>query len=336
MIIDLRSDTVTKPSKEMLEAMMNAPLGDDVFEEDPTVLKLESKIAAYFGMEAGLFCPSGTMTNQIGIKLHTKPGDEVICDRASHVYNYEGGGIAVNSAASVRLIHGDRGMFTAKDILANINNPNDVHLPLTTLVCVENTSNRGGGCCYDFDELQKMGNVCKEKGLKFHLDGARLFNAIIAKRDDPKQYGNVFDTISICLSKGMGAPIGSVLIGNKTDIKTARRIRKLLGGGMRQVGILAAAGIYALENNVARMEDDHSRAKILGEKVAMLSEVKNVLPVETNIVVFVLQDNVDRDAYISKLAAKGILAVAFGPQMVRFVIHLDITDNQFEYLLNNL
>jgi threonine aldolase len=336
MEIDLRSDTVTKPTPGMLEAMMNAKVGDDVFNEDPTVIELENRLAEMFGMEAGIFCPSGTMTNQIAIKIHTQPGDEVICDYNNHVYRYEGGGIASNSGASVRLIHGDKGRFTAQDVLENINNSEDVHLPITSLVSVENTSNRGGGCCYDMNELQKISEVCKLNGLKFHLDGARLFNAIVANGESPKQYGKMFDSISICLSKGLGVPVGSVLIGSKSDIKTARRIRKVLGGGMRQAGFLAAAGIYAIENNIDRLSEDHKRAQDVKSIVEQLDAVEEVFPVETNIVILKLKASQDRDEYIAQLLEKGIKVVAFGPRLIRMTLHLDITDEMIVYLKNSL
>ena len=262
MKIDLRSDTVTKPSKEMLDAMYLAPVGDDVFEEDPTVIELENTSANIFGKEAGIFCPSGTMTNQIAIRLHTQPGSEVICDKLSHIYNYEGGGIAVNSLSSVKLLTGDGGRFTADDVLKSIQ-PDDIHAPITSLVSIENTSNKGGGCCYDLKEIEKIAAVCKDKNLPLHLDGARIFNALIAKNELGTEHGKHLDTISICLSKGLGAPIGSVLLGSKEHISRARRIRKVLGGGMRQVGGIAAAGLYALKNNVDRLVEDHNRAKEL-------------------------------------------------------------------------
>ena len=252
MIIDLRSDTVTKPTPAMLKAMVSAKVGDDVFGEDPTINELERLSADMFGMEAGLFCPSGTMTNQIAIKCHTQPGDEVICDESAHVYQYEGGGIAFNSSASVKLLYGDRGRINAEQVKAAIN-PDDSHKSRTSLVCLENTSNRGGGSCYNFSEIKAIKKVCTENSLILHLDGARLWNALIAKKETPKQYGEVFDSVSICLSKGLGCPVGSVLVGNKDFIKKARRIRKVLGGGMRQAGVLAAAGIYGLQNNFDRL-----------------------------------------------------------------------------------
>jgi len=339
MKTDLRSDTVTKPSKGMLEAMMNAETGDDVFMEDPTVVELETKLASMFGKEAGIFCPSGTMTNQIAIRMHTQPGQEIICHKDAHVYKYEGGGIAVNSHCSVKLIDGNRGMLTADDIINNINNPEDVHLPLTHLVCLEDTMNRGGGCIYNFEEIKKIKKICEEKKFKLHLDGARVFNSVIETGIDKKEYGKQFDSISVCLSKGLGTPVGSVLIGTKEDIKKARRIRKVFGGGMRQVGYLAAAGLYAIENNISGLKDDHKRAAYLGEVSKTLSYVESVLPVETNIVVLVLKKEMTVENFVSKMKEKNILVVPFGPQMVRMVTHLDINDemiNETEKALKSL
>src|SRR6478752_5169970 len=260
MITDLRSDTFTKPTEAMLYVMFKAPVGDDVFGEDPTVNRLEAMTAEMFGMEAAIFCPSGTMTNQIAIKCHTRPGDEVICDKVSHVYIYEGGGIAVNSNCQVKPIDGDRGMIRADQVIEAIN-PDDVHKPRTRLVSLENTANRGGGSCYNFSEFQKIKEVCLNNDLSLHLDGARLWNALVAKNETPKQYGEVFDSISVCLSKGMGAPVGSLLLGKHDYIKQARRARKVFGGGMRQAGYLAAAGIYALEHNIERLAEDHEHAR---------------------------------------------------------------------------
>ena len=261
MKIDLISDTVTRPTKEMLAAMMNAEVGDDVFKSDPTVTALQEKAAALFGMEDALFFPSGTMANQTAIKLHTQPGDKLFCDKWSHVYNYEGGGAAFNSGVSCKLIDGDRGMFSAEQLKVASAGRADIHVPYSRLVCVENTTNKGGGACWDFEELKKIRQVCLDQNLDYHLDGARLFNALVAKNETPKQYGELFDTISICLSKGLGAPVGSILLGSKTHIAKALRIRKLFGGAMRQVGFLAAAGIYALDNNIERLADDHKKAK---------------------------------------------------------------------------
>lgn len=324
MIIDFRSDTVTKPTQGMLQAMMTAKVGDDVFGEDPSINELEQTSAAMFGMDAGLFCPSGTMTNQIAIKCHTQPGNEVICDEDSHVYQYEGGGIAFNSAASVKLLHGDRGRINAEQVKAAINHDDD-HKAHSSLVCLENTSNRGGGSCYDFNEIKKIKQVCRENDLAFHLDGARLWNAMVAKNETPKQYGETFDSISICLSKGLGCPVGSVLIGKKDFIKKARRIRKVFGGGMRQAGFMAAAGLYALKNNIERLKEDHDHAKQIGEALAKTSIAKSVLPIETNIIIFETVNSTTAPEIVEKLKEKNILCYAIAPDRVRFVVHLDIT-----------
>ncbi len=333
-MIDLRSDTVTKPSRAMMEAMMYAPVGDDVFVEDPTINELEEFAASMFGMEAGLFCPSGTMTNQIAIKVHTQPGDEVICSRESHIYCYEGGGIAVNSGISARLIEGKSGMITAEDVANNFNNPEDIHFPLTKLVSLENTSNRGGGLCYDLEEIRKIKQVCIEKNLKLHLDGARLFNAIVATGQSAKDYGQLFDSISLCLSKGLGAPVGSVLIGDKEFIKKSRRVRKVLGGGMRQAGIIAAGGLFALKNNIERLSEDHLHAKILADAAATNPNMASVETPETNIVMI----NTHRDArsIVANLKEKGILCMALGPKRIRLVTHLDITKSEIEFVAETL
>jgi threonine aldolase len=324
MIIDFRSDTVTKPTPAMLEAMMNAKIGDDVFGEDPSINELENLSAEMFGMEAGLFCPSGTMTNQIAIKCHTEPGDEVICDESAHVYQYEGGGIAFNSGASVKLLTGDRGRINAGQIKASIN-PDDNHKAHTSLVCIENTSNRGGGSCYNFDEIKQIKNVCQQNNLKFHLDGARLFNALVEKNETPKQYGEIFDTISICISKGLGCPVGSLLMGKKDFIKKARRIRKVFGGGMRQAGFLAAAGIYALQNHVERLKEDHEHARQIAETLEKKNFVKMVLPVETNIIIFELDDSITARELVAKWKEKNVLGYAIASNRVRLVVHLDVT-----------
>jgi len=325
MMIDFRSDTVTKPTPGMLEVMMNAKVGDDVFGEDPSVNELEQMTAAMFGMEAGLFCPSGTMTNQIAIKCHTQPGDDVICDESAHVYQYEGGGIAFNSGASVKLLYGDRGRINAEQVVAAIN-PDDTHKPHTSLVCLENTSNRGGGSCYDLEEIKKIKTICKGNGLAFHLDGARLWNAMVAKKETPKQYGEIFDSISICLSKGLGAPVGSVLLGKKDLIKKGKRIRKVLGGGMRQAGFLAAAGIYALQNNIERLQQDHDHAKQIGQALSQSQIASFVLPIETNIVIFETQEPNSAAKIIEHFKEKDILCSFISPGRVRFALHLDITE----------
>lgn len=308
----------------MLEAMRKAPVGDDVFGEDPSINELEQLAAGMFNMEAALYCPSGTMTNQIAIKCHTQQGDEVICDESSHIYQYEGGGIAFNSGASVKLVHGNLGRMTAEQVKAAIN-PDDPHRANTSLVSLENTSNRGGGSCYEMTTIREIGSVCKENALMFHLDGARLFNALVAKKQKPQEYGEVFDTISICLSKSLGCPVGSLLLGKKDLIKKARRIRKVFGGGMRQAGYLAAAGIYALQNNISRLEEDHLHAQQLAEVIATRPFVKMVLPVETNIIIFELDNSVTAPELVAKMKEHNILGYAIAPNRVRLVVHLDIT-----------
>lgn len=331
MTIDLRSDTVTKPTPAMLQAIMNAQVGDDVFEEDASVKMLEQKAAELFGHESALFCPSGTMTNQIAIKILTTPPGEVICESGSHVYYYEGGGIAFNSGLSVRLINGNRGRITADDILDN-SNADNVHFPKTQLVVLENTCNRGGGSCYELSDLEKISAVCRNKNLKLHLDGARIFNAIIAKGYNPEQTGKLFDSISICLSKGLGAPVGSVLISSHKYIKNAKRIRKILGGGMRQAGYIAAAGIYALEKNIERLKEDHHRAKQIEEILKSVNYIAEVLPVETNIIVFKLKETIITEKFLNYLASKNIKAFSTGKQTIRFVTHLDFTDEMLKVL----
>ena len=339
MIIDLRSDTVTKPSKAMLEAMHQAPVGDDVFQEDPSINELESFAAAMFGKEKALFCPSGTMTNQIAIKCHTNPGDEVICDELSHIYQYEGGGIASNSGASVKLLQGDRGRINATMVEASIHNPEDIHKPLSRLVVLENTANRGGGSCYDLGDILAIGKVAKQHGLSFHIDGARLFNALVAKGETALQYGQAFDTISICLSKGLGAPVGSLLLGDNAFIKKARRIRKVFGGGMRQAGSLAAAGLYALQNNIDRLSIDHAHAKAIEGMLKEKYFVKEVVPVETNIVIAECLPDFNLPAFISAMTDKGVLFFAISPTRFRMVTHLDISSsmiNQLQDILKNI
>jgi len=336
MTINLLSDTVTKPTKGMLDAMFNAEVGDDVFGADPTVNKLQEKVAKLFGKEAALFFPSGTQANQVAIKLHTQPGEQIICDKWAHVYNYEGGGASFNSGVSCRLLDGHRGMFTAEQVEANISNKEDIHQAITSLVTVENITNKGGGACWELEELQRIKQVCNANKLAFHLDGARLFNGLVAKNETPKQHGELFDTISICLSKGLGCPVGSLLIGSKAHIKKALRIRKLFGGGMRQVGYLAAAGIFALENHVERLAEDHRRAKQIAEVLEISSFIKKVEPVETNIIIFYTADHIDEQEFVKKLTEKDILIVGMGQGKLRIVTHLDFTDEMLEKLLKEL
>ena len=330
------SDTVTKPSPEMLRYMFQAQVGDDVYKQDPTVIALENMVAQIFGMEAALFFPSGTMANQTAIKLHTQPGEQLIADKYAHVYNYEGGGASFNSGVSCKLLDGERGMITADQVAEAINDPEFYHSPLTSLVCVENTTNKGGGACYDFEEFKRIRKVCDDNNLKFHMDGARIWNALVHKKENPNEYGKVFDTISVCLSKGLGAPIGSVLISDKATIKRALRIRKILGGGMRQVGYLAAAGIYALQNNVNRLVDDHKRAQELGAVLEKLQWVEKVEPVETNILIFSLKKGFDEKLLIEKLKQKSIFISSMGPGKLRIVTHLDYKAVMHNYVIDTL
>ena len=336
MEINLVSDTVTKPSQEMLRYMFQAEVGDDVYKQDPTVIALENMVAQIFGMEAALFFPSGTMANQTAIKLHTQPGEQLIADKYAHVYNYEGGGASFNSGVSCKLLDGNRGMITAEQVVEAINDPEFYHSPLTSLVCVENTTNKGGGACYDFEEFKRIRKVCDENNLKFHMDGARIWNALVHKKENRNEYGKVFDTISVCLSKGLGAPIGSLLISDKATIKRALRIRKILGGGMRQVGYLAAAGIYALQNNVNRLVDDHRRAKELGEVLEKLNWVEKVEQVETNILIFSLKKGFDEKLLIEKLKQKSIYISSMGPGKLRIVTHLDYKAVMHNYVIDTL
>lgn len=336
MTIDLISDTVTRPTKGMLEAMMNAKVGDDVFKSDPTVNELQEKIANLFGMEDALFFPSGTMANQTAIKLHTQPGDKLFCDKYAHLYNYEGGGAAFNAGVTCSLIDGNRGMFTATQLQGKFLDRADIHTPYSRLVCIENTTNKGGGACWDFEELKKIKQVCKENNLAYHLDGARLFNALVAKNETPQQYGKLFDTISICLSKGLGAPIGSILLGSKEHIAKALRIRKLFGGAMRQVGFLAAAAIYALDNHIERLADDHQKAKEIGAILKSCSFVTKIESIETNIVIFYVDEQIGDTNFINKMKEKNILLTPMGEGKIRIVTHLDYTNEMHEKLLLEL
>jgi threonine aldolase len=308
----------------MLSAMMHAPVGDDVFHEDPTVNRLEEMAAQMFGKEAALYCPSGTMSNQIAIKCHTQPGDEVICDSNAHVFVYEGGGIAFNSSAQVRTLPGDRGRISAEQVMEAVN-PDDVHRARTSLVCLENTSNRGGGSCYDFAEIRNIRSVCDLNNLQLHLDGARLFNALVQKKETTEQYGDIFDTISICLNKGLGCPMGSILLGSRNFILQARRVRKVLGGGLRQAGYMAAAGIYALENNIGRLQQDHEHALAITDALIRKSFIGHILPVETNIIIFDVIHHHTPKTLVEILHQHNILAMPISATRVRMVTHLDIT-----------
>ncbi|MGB5238754.1 MAG: GntG family PLP-dependent aldolase [Flavobacteriaceae bacterium] len=335
--INLISDTVTKPTAAMLEAMMSAKVGDDVFKADPSVNELEDKVARMFGMEAALYFPSGTMTNQTAIKLHTAPGNQLICDKYAHVYNYEGGGVSFNSGVSCKLVNGTRGMMRAEQVLEAINPPDFYHSPLSALVCVENTTNKGGGACWDFGELQKIREVCDQNGLAYHLDGARIWNALVARKETPEQYGALFDSISVCLSKGLGCPVGSVLVGDKELIHNALRVRKILGGGMRQAGYLAAAGIYALDHHIERLAKDHQKASELGAILESLIYISKVEPIETNIIIFEINTSlISQEDFISYLEKHQIHLIGMGQGKLRMVTHLDYSEDMHQRVLEVL
>lgn len=336
MIIDLRSDTVTKPTKGMMQAILEAEVGDDVYKEDPTANRLEKKLADMFGMDSALFFPTGSMANQAAIKMHTQPGEQLIADKWAHVYNYEGGGVSFNSGVSCKLIDGHRGMITAGQVAENINPPDFYHSPLTSLVCLENTTNKGGGAYYDFSEIEKIRKVCNDHNLGLHLDGARVWNALVAKKEDPKDYGKFFDTVSVCLSKGLGTPMGSVLIGKKEIMQKAMRVRKVLGGGMRQIGFMAAAGIYALNNHIERLAEDHKKAFEIAEVLSQQAFVKKVEPTETNIVIFYLTEEISEEKFMNDLLQKNIKISAMGQGKLRIVTHLDYTDKMHEIFLQIL
>lgn len=335
-MIDLRSDTVTKPTREMLQFIMEAEVGDDVYKEDPTVNELERRVAELFGMDNALYFPSGSMANQAAIKLLTQPGEQLICHKYAHVYNYEGGGVSFNSGVSCKLLDGDRGMVTADAVEAAINPPDFYHSPLTSLVTVENTTNKGGGACYDFADIEKIKLVCDSHGLKYHLDGARLMNALVAKNEDPTRYGRVFDTISLCLSKGLGAPMGTVLIGKKEVMENAIRIRKILGGGMRQIGFMAAAGLYALDHHIERLSEDHQRALEIALVLKAQPYVGNVETTETNIVIFSLEDHINEEKFLNDLEAQHVKISNMGGGKLRIVTHLDYTKDMHEAFLEIL
>jgi threonine aldolase len=329
MVIDLRSDTVTKPTPGMLEAMFQADVGDDVFGEDPTVKKLEVKAAQLLGMDAGVYCPSGTMTNQIGIKVLTQPYDEVICYKGAHIYKYEGGGLAGNSNVSVRLLMGDRGRISVDEVAANINST-DSHYPNSSVVALENTVVREAGSYYTLAQIDSVCSFARSKGLKTHLDGARLFNALTETGGSPAEIGKHFDTVSICLSKGLGAPVGSVLVCKKEHEAKARRMRKVFGGGMRQAGYLAAAGVYALDHHISRLKEDHARARVIGKSLQGLAYVKSVMPVDTNIVIFELAPPVTPERFLAAIGEHQVKALAFSATEIRMVTHLDFDDRMLD------
>ena len=336
MKVDLRSDTVTKPTAAMLEDMMRAHVGDDVFGEDPTINELEDRIAKMFGHQAALFCPSGTMSNQIAVKAHTQPMDEIILDKTAHIYYYETAGFAFHSGVSVKLVEGDRGRMTAAQVEAGIQ-PDFDWLPKTSLVCLENTTNKGGGACYELESIHSIRKLTHERNLALHMDGARIFNAITAKGYSAEEIGAEVDSLSVSFSKGLGAPVGSALIGNAAFIRKARRIRKAMGGGMRQAGYLAAACLHALDHHVERLKVDHYHAQQLADTLSKRDWVKAVIPPETNILIFSLDTKrIQVKEMIGRLAEKGVLAVQFGPSEIRMVLHLDVSTEMVEHTIRVL
>ncbi len=337
-MIDLRSDTVTKPSKEMREFMLSAEVGDDVYGEDPSVNKLQKKVSELLDKEAALFVPSGTMANQLCIKSHTQPWDELICDKDAHILNYESGSVAGLSHVQVLTANGERGIFTANQV-EDLIRPEAYYLPKTRLVCVENTHNRGGGSIFPIEEIKKIKTVCDKYSLKYHLDGARLWNASIATGISMKEYSSYFDSVSVCLSKGMGAPVGSVIAGTKEFIRLAHRYRKAWGGGMRQAGILAAAGIFAIENNFKRLAEDHKRAKYFAEEISKLPSVElDARTVETNIILFGVR-GLTATEIAAKVKApsndgKALLLSVGKKYLARAVMHLNVSDEDVEEAIN--
>ncbi len=333
-LIDLRSDTVTRPTPAMRKAMSEAEVGDDVFGEDPTVNALQERVAKMLGKEAALFVPSGTMANQLAIKSHTQPGDEVIIEATSHLYNFEGGGGAVLSGIQFQCLKGLRGILDAPQIEEAIR-PDDHHFPVTRLICLENTHNRGGGAIYPIDKMAEIYRLAKSKGLLVHLDGARLWNASVATGIGPHEYGQWADSVSVCLSKGLGAPIGSLVAGSKIFIDRVHRFRKMFGGGMRQVGIIASAGLYALDHHIERLKEDHQNAKRLALSLKEL-KVISIHPeqVETNIVIFDAgQTGMTAPQLSEAMKANGVLIHAFGKTQIRLVTHLDVSSEDIEMAL---
>lgn len=332
-MIDLRSDTVTRPTPEMLKAMTEAETGDDVFAEDPTVNAFEVKMAEGFGMEAGLFVPSGTMSNQLCLKVLSEPGEEVIIDELGHIFNYETAAASHLSSVQLHPLKGDRGKLSVELIKSAIRPKNDWD-PITSVIAVENTTNKGGGACYSKDELNAIKELADEHGLFVHLDGARIWNAMVATGLEPEFFGTVADTISICFSKGLGAPVGSMMLASKQRIKKARRFRKMWGGGMRQIGLLAAAADYAVDNHMGLLKTDHERAKKFAAEVNESDKFRaDPDSVESNIVLFDVNEQ-DEATWVQKFSEKGVGVVPFGHKRIRATFHFQITAQEFEQVLD--
>ena len=328
-MIDLRSDTVTKPTPEMREAIARAEVGDDVLGDDPTVIELEKRTAEILGKEAAVFVPSGTMANQVAIRTHTEPGDEMLCDRDTHSYYYECGGPAALSGVMVRFVAGVRGIFTAGDVKAALRPPN-VHFPRTRLIFVENTHNRGGGSIWPLEGIAEVAGVAGENGLRMHLDGARLWNASVATGIAEAEYARYFDSASVCFSKGLGAPVGSALAGSGDFVERARRFRKMLGGGMRQAGIIAAGALYGLEHHRERLADDHANARRLAEALAAMDGIEiDPTEVETNIVYFRLT-SLPAAQFQKTLHERGVGVLALGQDTIRAVTNLMVAGEDID------
>ena len=328
-LVDLRSDTVTRPVPAMWEAMRAASLGDDVFGDDPTVRALEERSAELLGKEAALFVPSGTMANQVAIRSWTEPGDEIIVESGAHIYQYEGGAYAALSGVSIKCVDGTRGLLDPEDVRRGIRPPGGLsHFPNTRLVCVENTANRGGGTCYPRSRIAAIVAVARENDLLLHLDGARLFNAAVATGYPAAELAAPFDSVSFCLSKGLGCPVGSLVAGSRRFIDRCHRFRKMFGGGMRQAGILAAAGLFALENHVERLADDHQRARRLARELAGVAGLEvDLQSIETNMVYLdVAGTGLDAAGFLERLVSREVLPVLIGPTTLRAVTHLEVDD----------
>ena len=336
-MVDLRSDTVTKPTDEMRQLIATAKVGDDVLGDDPTIIALQNMISELLDKEAALFVPSGTMSNAIAIRTHTKPGDEIITESTSHIYIYEGGGYAALSGCSVALVPGKLGIMTPEDVEKAIRKSDGSlgHFPNGSLVCVENTSNRGGGTCYSQENLDAIAKVAHENNCAVHMDGARLFNAAIATGTNPARIVRDYDSISICLSKGLGSPVGSLLVGSSEFIAQAHRWRKMFGGGMRQAGVIAAAGIYALENNISRLDDDHKRANKLASAINEMEMFSvNIEGVQTNMVYIEINGDLNANQVVEKLAEHDVHVLALGDNLLRAVTHIHITDEDINKSIN--
>ena len=335
-VVDLRSDTVTRPSPQMRRAMVEAAVGDDVLGDDPTVRLLEERMARLLGKQAAVYVPSGTMANLLGVLAQTRPGDEVILDRNCHIFNYEAGGACAVGGVQLHPLESPDG-FLPEDRLADAARPVNIHHPRTSLVTVENTHNRGGGGIYPFERLEAVRRFALERGLRLHLDGARLANAVVATGIPFERYGALADSINICFSKGLGAPVGSILVSDEQTVAAARLWRKRLGGGMRQAGVLAAACLFALDRNIERLADDHARAALIAAAVEQLPRLRLVFPVETNIIIFEIEDAAsDAPRAVAALEENGILALSIAPRRIRMVTHLDIGDEDVEWAVEVL